>query len=170
MKTTTKRLVTILILVALLLSVPTLALAERGGQKQVYKARLTTDQETTTVVDSNARGKFMLKTTPDGDFVFALKVRKLSGLVGGAHIHGPAGAGEDAGVVFTLCGEPQPGATAACPFENGMLVLRGTLDPGLLNGITPEQFMEYLDSGMLYVNVHTELNPAGEARGQIYPK
>ena len=160
----TKRTILILVLVAILLAVPATVLAG----KLIYKARLTTAQETVPVVGSDARGSLIFGTDPDGNWIFKLKVRDLSGPVGGAHIHGPAGYGQAAGIVFTLCGNPQPGAVLTCDVKDGKLKVEGNFDPSMLRGITAEQFMEYLNSGMLYVNVHTGMNPAGESRGQIH--
>jgi hypothetical protein len=64
----------------------------------------------------------------------------------GAHIHGPAPAGTNAGVIFPLpLGSPKV----------------GTVGPLTASQIT------YLNGGLLYVNVHSVLYPGGEIRGQI---
>jgi hypothetical protein len=64
-----------------------------------------------------------------------------------AHIHGPATPGVNAGVVFGLpLGSP----------------IVGTVGP-----LTPAQEAD-LNAGLYYVNVHTQLFPGGEIRGQIY--
>ena len=72
----------------------------------------------------------------------------LSGPVTGAHIHGPAAAGANAGVVV--------------PFS-------GDLTKSPLTGeatITPTQFGD-LAAGLWYVNLHTAKFPNGEVRGQL---
>lgn len=77
----------------------------------------------------------------------------FSGLTGpatGAHIHGPADVGETAGVVFPL--QMDPAAT-------------GTIS-GTWTDMTPEQ-VQHLRDGLYYVNIHTQMNPAGEIRGQL---
>lgn len=64
-----------------------------------------------------------------------------------AHIHGPAEVGKNAGV--------------AVPF--------GTSPKSPIHGtakLTAEQ-QQQLESGMMYVNVHTKENPAGAIRGQL---
>jgi hypothetical protein len=68
-----------------------------------------------------------------------------------SHIHGPGGAGTNAGVIFPLSGVPA--ATA---------------------GAIPEQTFAinatqvgYLFSGYLYMNIHTSVFPGGEIRGQL---
>jgi hypothetical protein len=64
-----------------------------------------------------------------------------------AHIHGPANPGVNAGVVFPL------------PL--------GTPKIGVVGPLTAAQ-IGWLNSGLLYVNVHTTPYPGGEIRGQIY--
>ncbi|HET6308705.1 MAG TPA: CHRD domain-containing protein [Rhodopila sp.] len=64
-----------------------------------------------------------------------------------AHIHGPAAAGKNAGVVVPLGNNPTS-------------PIHGTAK------LTPEQEQQ-LTSGMFYVNVHTKNNPGGAIRGQL---
>ena len=73
----------------------------------------------------------------------------LSGPTTGAHFHGPAAAGANAGVVL-------PFANPASPIEG-----QATL--------TPAQAADLM-SGKWYANIHTAANPAGEIRGQMLPK
>lgn len=75
----------------------------------------------------------------------------LSGDITGAHIHGSADAGHTAGVII--------------PFNVG------TGSSGVLAGnatLTAAQLAD-LFAGSNYVNIHTDLNPGGEIRGQIVP-
>lgn len=73
----------------------------------------------------------------------------FSGLVASetaSHIHGPASPGVNAGVLFPLpLGSPKIGATPA---------LTATQEG-------------WLNSGLLYVNIHSSTFPGGEIRGQI---
>ncbi len=71
----------------------------------------------------------------------------LTGPVIGAHFHGPAPVGKAAGVEV-----PIPNADKS-PIEGS-----ATLTDG--------QAKDLMD-GMLYVNIHTEKNKAGELRGQL---
>ena len=71
----------------------------------------------------------------------------LSGAAKAAHFHGPAEPGKNAGVAVAI-----PGATAS-PAEGSAT-------------LTDAQAAD-LEAGKLYVNVHTEANPAGEIRGQV---
>jgi hypothetical protein len=72
----------------------------------------------------------------------------LSGPVTGAHIHGPAGPGQNAGIRI--------------PFTGNLNVspIRGEAK------LTPQQANE-LTAGQWYVNLHTAQHPGGEVRGQL---
>jgi hypothetical protein len=74
----------------------------------------------------------------------------MSGDVTGAHFHGPASAGESAGVVV-----PVTGSTAS-PIKG-----EATL--------TAAQMAD-LNGGKWYFNLHTAANPNGEIRGQVIVK
>ncbi|HWW03037.1 MAG TPA: CHRD domain-containing protein [Candidatus Acidoferrum sp.] len=68
-----------------------------------------------------------------------------------SHIHGPASTSQNAGVLIPFSGVPA--ATA------------GSI-PEQVFSITPTQ-VGYLESGQLYMNVHTSTFPGGEIRGQL---
>jgi hypothetical protein len=71
----------------------------------------------------------------------------LSGPLTGAHFHGPAMPGQNAGVVM-LIGGPQASTL------NGSATL------------SPSQAADLM-AGRWYVNLHTAANPDGEIRGQV---
>ena len=71
----------------------------------------------------------------------------LSGPATGAHFHGPAEAGKNAGVKVAI-----PNATSS-PAEGSAT-------------LTDEQAAD-LTAGKYYINVHTAANPGGEIRGQV---
>ncbi len=71
----------------------------------------------------------------------------LSGPATGAHFHGPAMVGQNAGVVVPITG----------PLSSP-LVGSATLTPGQVADLT---------GGKWYVNLHTAAHPNGEARGQV---
>jgi hypothetical protein len=73
----------------------------------------------------------------------------LSGALIAAHIHGPAKAGSNAGIVVGLD-----------PISLSPIVGSATL--------TEAQANELL-RGLYYVNLHTELHPGGELRAQLVP-
>lgn len=73
----------------------------------------------------------------------------LSGPAIGAHIHGLADPGSNAGIMipFTVAPSPIKGSRTLSPLEE--------------QGLT---------AGRLYVNLHTRLHPGGEIRGQLVRK
>ena len=73
--------------------------------------------------------------------------KDLSGPATAAHFHGPAAAGANAGVVLPLGNNPTSPITGSAT-------------------LTDKQMAD-LQSGMMYVNVHTKENPGGEIRGQV---
>ena len=75
-----------------------------------------------------------------------LTFSKLSGPATAAHIH-MAGMGKAGGVVVALCG----------PCKSGV---SGT-------ATVPAAVLKAFPKHLLYVNVHTAKNPAGEIRGQL---
>ena len=159
-----QRLTVIFVLVAMLIAIPTTALAN----KKLFFARLSTGAELHQVVGSRASGSAGFGTALDGTLRFQVFVTGLSGAPSGVHIHGPADASQNAPVVVTLCGAgPGTPVLTTCTFSNGTLSIEGTIRGINLTGVTPQDFFTWLDSGLTYVNVHTALNPAGEARGQI---
>jgi hypothetical protein len=70
----------------------------------------------------------------------------LTGPVTAAHFHGPAKAGENAGVLV-------PVTAASSPFSG-----EATLDDAKAADLA---------AGKLYFNIHTAANPKGEIRGQV---
>jgi hypothetical protein len=87
------------------------------------------------------------QTTITVDFSFS----GLSAPATAAHIHGPAGAGTNASVLFPFAGVPA--ATS------------GSI-PRQSFAITPAQ-VGFLQTGLLYMNVHNSIYPGGEIRDQI---
>jgi hypothetical protein len=152
------------VLLAILLALPATALA----QKQIFTASLRTTNELHAVTGSSATGSAILGLRPEGPSVF-LVVRNLSGPATGIHLHAPATASQTAGVVVTLCGAPAPSVFGNCPAPDGnnQIVLQGPVPATHTQGMTPGEFLTALDAGLVYVNVHTSLNPSGEVRGQL---
>lgn len=77
----------------------------------------------------------------------------FSGLTGpatAAHIHGPAEPGEPAGVIFPLTIDSATSGSFSGTWED----------------MSEEQVAE-LRSGLYYINIHTDMNPPGEIRGQL---
>ena len=87
--------------------------------------------------------------TDTNEFSYIIGYVGLTGSLTSAHVHGPAPIGAVAGVAFPI----SAGAGAS----------------GLIIGTTTISEAEEADllAGLMYVNIHTAENPAGEIRGQI---
>lgn len=73
----------------------------------------------------------------------------LTGPAGAGHFHGPAVAGQNAGVALGLKGSVESPISGEAT-------------------ITPEQAQD-LVAGKWYVNLHTKVHPGGEIRAQVMP-
>jgi hypothetical protein len=124
--------------------------AQGAQAMQVYEASLAGTQEVPPV-STTATGSAEVRYNPGTSMLsWSVTHSGLSGAVTGAHIHGPAGPGQNAGVVV--------------PFTN--------VSASPITGearITAEQAGQ-LSSGQWYVNLHTAANPNGEIRGQLRPR
>jgi hypothetical protein len=160
---------TAMILAAAVLIVGSVSQTLAGGGGFKFVAALSGDQEVTAPpggVDTDTTGHIRLNF--DGGLTKARYVlRVFDGLaITQAHLH-CARAGENGSVVAFLFG-PEPGG-----IDVDGLLERGTLTnddiiPGcdpIINNIA--SLLAAVLEGRIYVNVHSEVNPAGEVRGQI---
>ena len=85
--------------------------------------------------------------TATHELTYDVNFKGFASDVAAAHIHGPAEAGKNAGVVLPLGNSPKD-------------PIHGTAK------LTPEQEQQ-LTAGMYYVNVHTKNHPGGAVRGQL---
>lgn len=95
-------------------------------------------------------GKGTLRATLDNKrstLTWKAEFDALSGPVTGAHFHGPAAAGVNAGVVIPLTG------STTSPMSGEV-------------SLTPAQAAD-LQAEKWYVNLHTAAHPNGEIRGQV---
>ncbi len=103
---------------------------------------------------SNALGVFSATYNKTTNLLFyELTFRGLEGTETAAHIHGPAVKRKPAGVLFGLV---NPGSDRL-----------GSPKFGFVGPFTEEE-RDALNRGLLYINVHSDIHPAGEIRGQIY--
>ena len=118
------------------------------AQTKTFHADATTAQEVPPVTGAaSGKGTFTLNPATK-ELMWNVTYSGLSSDAAAAHIHGPAAAGANAGVVINLA-------------PNGMkspLEGKATL--------TDAQIAD-LQSGKYYLNVHTATNKGGEIRGQI---
>jgi len=110
-------------------------------------ARLAGSSEVPAVM-SDATGTVEAALTPSSNVLtWKVTYAGLSGAATAAHFHGPAMAGQNAGVVVPITGN------LASPIVGSAV-------------LTPSQAAE-LSAGKWYVNVHTAAYPGGEVRGQV---
>ena len=81
------------------------------------------------------------------------------------HIHGPAAAGANAGVLLGLSSSGNS-PDCATGTVNGILVSDAASNA---SSVSFDSLMVLLGNGNAYVNVHTSAFPGGEIRGQITP-
>ena len=104
--------------------------------------------EMTSAANPSASGT--LEATFDTDTLLLSWTVSFSGLTGpavAAHFHGPAGIGENAGVLIPLSGD------LSAPVAG-----EATLS---------QEIAAQLLEGLLYLNIHTGANPGGEIRGHL---
>ena len=100
------------------------------------------------VPPNSSGGSGTAKVELDGSVVkWTVTYEGLSGPVTAGHIHGPAPAGANAGVVIPFAG------SMASPITGSATV-------------TAAQIAD-MKAGLYYVNLHTAANPGGEIRGQV---
>lgn len=105
-----------------------------------------------TVPPSDSRGEGLGFLAISGETLgYAIGFEGLEAPATAAHIHGPAGVGENAGVLV-----PLEGASG----QAGMLMGQTTVD-----ATTRDRLL----AGQAYVNIHTSAEPGGEIRGQVAP-
>lgn len=119
-------------------------------------------------VDTRARGQAIFKLSRDGsELSYRLIVANLRDVLM-AHIH-LAPAGQNGGVVVWLYPSAPP--PQLIPGRTSGVLATGVITEanltGALAGMTIADLVDELESGNAYVNVHTQLWPGGEIRGQI---
>jgi Cu/Zn superoxide dismutase len=117
-----------------------------------HDAYLTVEQEIPAPMGTAANGVAVIGLTYALDTLYyEVQLEGLTGPLTGAHFHEGA-FGETGGVLIGLT-------------DN----IDGNRIEGFVTGeaLTTENIVKFL-SGQIYLNVHTEANPAGEIRGQVY--
>lgn len=119
---------------------------------QIFVAHLTGSQVSPTPTGSPATGTATVDlNTAQTMITVNLSFADLEGPATAAHIHGPAAVGSNAGVLFPFTGVPS--------------AMSGSI-PTQSFAINSTQ-VGYLESGLLYVNVHSTVFTDGEIRGQL---
>lgn len=133
----------------------TCVMLSQGAQAATvsWTATLNQTQEVPTpvAVPGASGSAFGTVDTVTGLLEWSLSFEGLSGPPVGAHFHAPA----------------LPGATAPVVVSIGDI--SGLDSPSAGSTTIPLEGVEALLDGLYYINVHTELNPSGEIRGQVSP-
>jgi hypothetical protein len=121
----------------------------RPSQKMdIYEATLSGTQEVPPNT-SAARGVAEVQLNSNTNMLtWKVTYSGLSGTATGGHIHGPAAAGQNAGVVV-----PFTGNLNAQPVQGQAQITQAMVGD--------------LAAGLWYVNIHTAQFPGGEIRGQL---
>jgi hypothetical protein len=127
---------------ALAFAAPTLAHAELVN----FKATLDSAHEVPANASTGSGDALVTLDTATKKISYTATYIGLSGPAGAGHIHGPALAGANAGVLV-------PFASAASPVTGSAT-------------LTDAQIADLM-AGKMYVNFHTAANKGGEIRGQL---
>jgi hypothetical protein len=153
------------------LAAPTVVRAEH------IQATLSGYEETPAAVSTVASGQFSATISRDDQSIdYELTYSGLQGTVTQSHIH-VAQLSVTGSIVIWLCGtatNPGPAGTQTCP-QSGTITGHITAADVIAGSITTQQLaageldevIAAIRAGAAYVNVHTNLSPGGEIRGQI---
>ena len=126
-----------------------LSFTAANAETTKLKANLTSAQE---VPANDSKGKGTAEFTVDSttkEISWKITFEGLSGDAVAAHIHGPAAAGANAGVMVNV----------------GMV--SGLKSPMEGKGMVTDAQIADITAGRSYIKVHTAANKGGEIRGQI---
>ncbi len=117
------------------------------GEQVVLTGTLSEAQEVPPSGQAGTGTASVLIDTAHNTLTYDIVISGLAGVEVGAHIHGPAAAGSNAGVLYALP--------------------TGTTKRGTITYAESEE--DYFLQGLTYVNVHTDLAPGGAIRCQLIP-
>ena len=169
------RLLPLLFILLPLVVVPAIANDDDHRGHHIH-ARLIGFQEVP-AVSTVASGEFKATIAPDDQSIeYELTYSGLQGTVQQAHIH-VAQRSVIGSIVIWLCGTatlPGPAGTPTCP-QSGTVSRTVTAADVVAGGTASQQLaagelnevIRAIRAGVAYANVHTNLSPGGEIRGQI---
>ncbi|TMH90184.1 MAG: CHRD domain-containing protein [Betaproteobacteria bacterium] len=138
------------------------------------RARLMGFQEVP-VVSTEASGTLEAVISPNGDAIdYDITYTGIQGTVTQSHMH-VGQRSVNGGIVLWVCGTtgtPGPAGTPTCTSPNGHF--SGTWMAGNVQTVATQQLggdigevITAIRAGNAYMNVHSNLSPGGEIRGQI---
>jgi hypothetical protein len=120
-------------------------------------------------VETPATGEAILSARGGSEVNFTITVNQIEGVTA-AHLHGPAAVHETGAVLVTLFEPVQP--TGRLEGPNGALLRIGRFPSAeipLDAGVTLDALLALMRQGVVYVDVHTTVQPDGELRGTVQP-
>lgn len=160
-----------LLVSALALCLTSLVAATATAAPLNFRATLTGEQEVPPV-DTTTRGTATIRADP-GLTELRFEVRVTNGVaITQAHLH-CARAGVNGPVVAFLFGPADPGVNVSGQLASGrienadIIVTDGEPCGDAINNIAA--LYAAILEGRVYVNVHSEANPAGVVRAQLFP-
>ena len=120
--------------------------AAASAETLTFKAALNGASEVPATTSKGTGDAVAMLDTATKMLSYTVTYQGLTGPAAAGHIHGPAAAGANAGVLV--------------PFASPASPIKGTAT------LTDAQIAELKD-GKMYVNVHTAENKGGEIRGQL---
>ena len=139
------------------------------------RARLMGFQEVP-VVSTEGSGTFEAVINRNGNAIdYEITYTAMQGTVLQSHMH-VGQRSVNGGIVLWICGSatnPGPAGTVACTSPNGHFA--GTWRPENVQTVAAQQIatgeldevIAAIRAGVAYVNVHTNISPGGEIRGQV---
>lgn len=128
-------------------------------------------KEKPTAVTTTATGQALVVVNSAGTLSYSVTWTGLTGAPTGAHIHGPADSNSTAGVLINFTALPagsfqaSPSVMTAAGSSSGNVNVKSTAV--ILPTVSGDSLVKLLNAGLLYVNVHTAANAAGEIRTQL---
>lgn len=131
-----------------------------GPKPKTYVANLSPQNE---VPPKTTTGTGVATFVDNGDVInWTLSLTNMTAVIA-SHIHGPAVAGVNTGVIINLF---LP--NVATGTVNGV-VAQGTITNANNANVSLDSLRVLFNNGNAYVNVHTSANPGGEIRDQVHP-
>lgn len=165
-------------LIAMVALLPSIAFGDDGGRN--FHAEFLGVDEAPVSISTDATADLKLQINGSGDTAtinYTLTFQGLRAPVTQAHVHFGQPA-EAAGIMFFLCGTPGansgPAGTPTCP-QSG--TVQGTVSAANVIGPAGQgiaagemgRVVNAIRAGAAYGNVHSQMFPGGEARGQLHP-
>lgn len=158
------------------LTLGSLLLSAMPAQAERAVAQLSSFRSVPVTV-AKGEGTLILRTLPSqGRIQYRLSYEGVDSNILQSHIH-LGNAWETGGVISFLCtnlGNAPSAAVPACPQQegsvSGVIAAADVLGPGGDKGLQPgdiEALFGAIESGAVYVNLHTEAIPSGHIRGQL---